>query len=226
WVSEKLTKLLSRKDGVEGQVSRDEVVALAQLGLNEGVIEENENKIIRNLIRLRKIQVEDIMTPRTVVSKLPESMTCGEVLHGDSVTRFSRIPVHGEHAEEITGYVLKRKILEMVAFDKHDTKLSDIKRPIGLVSEHATLSSLFNTLISSKDHIALVVDDYGGVAGLVTNEDLIETLLGLEIMDESDDIADMRELARKKWQERAKRLGIQIPDIQDHSQDQTPESHS
>jgi CBS domain containing-hemolysin-like protein len=121
-------------------------------------IAESESKIIRNLIRFRNIQVDDIMTPRTVVSKLPEDMTCGDAIKADSLSRFSRIPIHSEDAEHITGYVLKQQILEQVAFDKHDTILSEIKRPIRLVSEHDSLSSLFNNLFSHKEQMALVVD--------------------------------------------------------------------
>jgi CBS domain containing-hemolysin-like protein len=220
WVSEKLTKLLSPKGGGEGQVSRDEVVAMAQIGLSEGVIAENESKIIRNLIRFRSIQVDDIMTPRTVVSKLSEGMTCGEAVNAESLSRFSRIPIHSGDAEHITGYVLKQQVLEQVAFDKHDTQLSAIKRPIRLVSEDDSLSSLFNTLFSNKEQIALVVDEYGGMSGLVTSEDLIETLLGLEIVDESDQTEDMRELARKQWEERAKKLGLVVPNlVEDQEED-------
>lgn len=225
WISEKLTKLLSPKGPLEGQVSRDEVVAMAQLGHSEGVIGEQESKIIHNLIRFRRIQVDDIMTPRTVVSKLPETMTCGDAAKENSLKRFSRIPVHSEDAEHITGYVLKQKVLEQVAFDKHDTLLSEIRRPIRLVHEDASLSNLFNDLFPHKEHIALVVDEYGGMSGLVTNEDLIETLLGLEITDESDETEDMRELARKRWEERARKLGIVVPEVaKEKSQEEEAES--
>lgn len=212
WISEKFTKSLQPENGGEGQVSRDEVVAMAQLGLSEGVIAENESKIIRNLIRFHHVQVDDIMTPRTVVGVLPETLNCGEAIKEKKVLQFSRIPVYAGDPEHITGYVLKQQILEQVAFDKHDTPLLEIKRPIRLVNETDSLSSLFNDLFSHKEQIALVVDNYGGVSGVVTHEDLIETLLGFEIMDEFDQTEDMRELARKRWQERAKKMGIELPD--------------
>jgi len=211
WISEKLTKVLSPNGPIEGQVSRDEVVAMAKLGHSEGVIAERESRIIRNLIRFRSILVDDIMTPRTVLSKLPETMNCGDAVKEEALKRFSRIPIHTDNAEEITGYVLKQQVLEQVAFDKHDKPLSEIKRPIHLVHEDDSLSSLFNDLLLHKEHVALVVDEYGGVSGLVTHEDLIETLLGLEITDESDEIEDMRELARRRWEERAGRLGLVVP---------------
>jgi len=211
WVSEKFTKLIQPKGGGEGKVSRDEVVAMAQLGLSEGVIAESESKIIRNLIRFHNIQVDDIMTPRTVVGKLSESMSCEDAMKEESINRFSRIPVFAEDPEYITGYVLKQQVLEQVAFDKHATPLSEIKRPIRLVSQKDSLSRLFHDLLSHKEQIALVVDEYGGMAGVVTNEDLIETLLGLEIVDESDQIEDLRELARQQWKERAKKMGLKLP---------------
>ncbi len=211
WLSEKLTKVLQPSGDGEGNVSRDEVVALAQLGLDEGVIAESESTIIRNLIRFRNIRIKDIMTPRPVLSTLSETTTCAEALERKSILRFSRIPVYLEDVDHISGYVLKQKILEQVALDKHDTPLSEIKLPIRLVAEESSLSRLFNDLFSHREQIAMVVDEYGDVAGLVTNEDLIETLLGMEIMDESDHTEDMRELARKRWEERAKKMGLEIP---------------
>lgn len=212
WISEKLTAFVQPKGEKEGLVSRDELVALAQLGLSEGVIAESESKVIRNLIRFRKIRVEDIMTPRTVVGKLSESMTCGEAIKETATNRFSRIPVFSDDTEHIGGYVLKQQILEEVAFDRHASLLSDIKRPIRVVPEDDSLSDLFRDLFYHKEQIALVVDEYGGMSGVVTNEDLIETLLGLEIVDESDQNEDMRELARRRWKERAKKMGIELSD--------------
>ncbi|MDA0349283.1 MAG: CBS domain-containing protein, partial [Verrucomicrobia bacterium] len=163
-----------------------------------------------NLIRFQHIEVDDIMTPRTVVKRLPETQTCQEAVKTEGMLRFSRIPVYAESEENITGYVLKQEVLEELAFDKHDTPLSQLRRPIRLVSETDSLSSLFDTLLSNREHIALVVDEYGGMAGVVTNEDLIETLLGLEILDEFDETENMRDLARKKWKERAQRMNLDI----------------
>ena len=192
-------------------MSRDEVVALAQLGLDEGVIAENESNIIRNLIRLKNIRIKDIMSPRPVLGILSETTTCADALQDKSILRFSRIPVYMEDVDHVSGYVLKQSILEQVAMDKHDTALSEIKRPIRLVAEESSLSHLFNDLFAHREQIAMVVDEYGDVAGLVTTEDLIETLLGMEIMDESDHTEDMRELARKRWEQRAKKMGLEIP---------------
>ncbi len=225
WISEKLTRLIQPKDGAEGRVSRDEVVALAQLGLSEGVIAENESMIIRNLIRLQSIRVEDAMTPRTVVGLLPQTMSCGEAFREVPVTRFSRIPVYQDDIDHVTGYVLKQKVLEQVALQKPETPLSEIMRPIRLVVEKTSLARVFNDFISHREQIALVIDEYGGLAGVVTSEDVIETLLGMEIIDESDHADDMRELARRRWRERAAKMELEIP-APDTPQDQPTETHA
>ena len=208
WISEQLTDFFKPKGRIEAIMNRDELVALAELSFKEGVIAEKESAMIRNLLRFHNVRVEDITTPRTVAAKVPESMTCGDVIKDGSVIRFSRILVHSEDYDDITGYVLKQRILEEVAFDRHSTLIADIKCPIRIVSAQASLSNLFRDLIDHNEQIALVVDEYGTISGLVTNEDLIETLLGLEIVDESDQVVDMREFARQKWRERAGRMGI------------------
>ncbi len=212
WISEKLIRVIQPKGKIEDKISRDEVVAMAQLGLSEGVIAESESNIIRNLIRFKNIRIEDIMTPRTVVSKLDESIACDEAIRKRTDMRFSRIPVFADNPENIIGYVLKQRILEEVAFDRHSTLISEIKRPIRVISEQASLATLFSELLHSREQIAVVVDEYGSMSGIVTQEDLIETLLGLEIIDESDQAEDMRELARRKWKQRAERMGIVLPD--------------
>lgn len=212
WVSKKLTDIFQRRENKTGTVSRDEFTTLAKLGFREGVIAENENTIIRNLFRFRKVHVKDIMTPRTVVGRLPATMTCEEAMKEVSFRRFSRIPIYGENPEEINGYVVKQQILEEVACDRHSTPLSKIRHPLRSVPEYATLADLFSDLFYHKEQIALVSDEFGSMSGVVTNEDLIETLLGLEIMDEFDEIEDMREFARKKWKERAENLGVGVLD--------------
>jgi CBS domain containing-hemolysin-like protein len=212
WISEKLTNILKPKGKTEAILNRDELVTLAQLGSKEGVIAEKESTIIRNFLRFHDIRIEDITTPRTVVAKVPETMTCGEAIKERSIIRFSRILVHSKDYDDITGYVLKQRILEEVAFDRHSTLISEIQCPIRIVSAQSSLSYLFRKLFDYNEHIALVVDEYGTMSGLVTNEDLIETLLGLEIVDESDQVVDMREFARQKWRERAKRMGIEPSD--------------
>lgn len=211
WISEQLTRLITPGADERPKVSRDEVVALARLGLEEGVIAEDESRIIRNLIRLHEILVEDVMTPRQVVGLLPETMTCDEAAASEPGSRFSRIPVHSGEPDKITGYVLRQEILAEVASDRHKTSLTKLRRKVAFVSEKQSLSDVSRLLLNKREHLAVVVDQHGGLAGVVTNEDLIETLLGLEIIDEVDQVADLRELARSQWKKRAKKLGISLP---------------
>lgn len=199
--------------------SREEVAALASMGSVEGVFEEEESRIINNLLRLRSIYVEDIMTPRTVLVAAQEELTVDELFQRKEYFRFSRIPIYYEKIDDINGFIMKHDILDHMANDKHQVKLKDLKRDLLTVYEKIPVSDFFEKLLQSREHIALVVDEYGGVSGVATMEDVLETLLGLEIVDEFDQNADMQQLARDKWKERAKRLGI----IQDKNDSQTPD---
>ncbi len=202
WLSEQLTKLMQPKDIIGHGVSRDEVVALAQVGLSEGVLDETESRVIGNLIRLRGIRVESIMTPRLVLGMVSDTTTCEGAMAHRATHRFSRILVYSDSPENVVGYALRNDILRQVANDEHDKQVGALKRPIRIVSEFATVSSLFRTFVANNEQIALVVDEFGGTSGVVTMEDIIETLLGLEIVDESDRDVDMRELARQRMSER------------------------
>ncbi|MBK1879134.1 CNNM domain-containing protein [Pelagicoccus mobilis] len=207
-LSKRITALLQAKGKENVSVSRDEIVALAQLGKTEGVLADNESRMIRSLIRFRDLRVEHIMTPRTVLGSLSEDVTCQEAMDKPQIMKFTRIPLYSTNKDSITGYVLKTDILQQIATGTPETQLSKIKRKIRFVSEFDTLSKLFDELHVQHEHLAIVVDEYGGTSGLVTLEDLIETLLGLEIVDESDSEVDMRELARKRWEKRALEMGI------------------
>ena len=191
--------------------SREEFGALADLGVEEGVFEEEESRIFKNLIRFSSLRVKDIMTPRTVVMAFSENDTVGEAsAHADQLN-FSRLPVYGEARDEVTGYVLKNDLLLMMARNETETPLKAFKREILIVPEMTPLQDFFDRLMRKQEHIAMAVDEYGGFAGVVTMEDLVETLLGMEIIDEVDTIEDMQKMARKKWVERARRLGIVDP---------------
>lgn len=207
-LSKRLTALLQSKDKENLSVSRDEFVALARLGQTEGVLADNESRMIRSLIRFREVRSEHIMTPRTVLAILAEETTCKDAMEQSQIMKFTRIPTYSLNKDNITGYVLKTDILYQIATGKPDTRISELKRDIRFVSELDSLSQLFDTLHLNQQHLAIVVDEYGGTSGLVTLEDLIETLLGLEIVDESDSEVDMRELARKRWEKRALDMGI------------------
>lgn len=196
-----ITRLFSRNLN-ELSVSREEILAMANIGTEEGIFEEKENKIIQNLIRLEKVKVKEIMTPRTVVIVADENMSLKEFLIKKEFLYYSRIPIYSKNNENITGYVFRQTVFEKLAEEETNLKLLDICREIVIVHEFQTLLNIFEILLEKKEHIALVVDEYGGMDGIVTMEDIIETFLGLEIVDERDRITDMQQYARERWNER------------------------
>ncbi len=186
---------------------RDEFIALAELGSQEGIFHRYEARVLQNLFFLRDIRTRDIMTPRTVVYALPESMSAEQAVAECGRLYFSRIPVYGENLDDIKGFVLKSEILQ-ASQETPEKSLKDFCGPIVVVSGGLSLHELFEQMMNESTHIALVVDQYGGTEGIVTMEDFIETLLGLEIVDEVDKVEDMQEIARKQWRRRARRLGL------------------
>ena len=196
-ISSYITRLFSKKQN-EQTISREEISALAKIGAEEGIFGEKENKIIQNLIRLKSIRVSEIMTPRVVVSVADENMTLKKFLKNKEFLHFSRIPIYSENNENITGYVFRQTVFEKLAEDHVGLKLIDIKRNIVVVPEANPLFRVWETLLEKKEHIALIVDEYGGMDGIVTMEDIIETLLGFEIVDEKDTITDMQQYARER----------------------------
>ncbi len=208
WVLQLTTKLIGGKGHHGSVLSREDFHAMADIAQEEGVFEESESLVIKNLLNFKKILAKDVMTPRTVLKIASENESVKEFFDKNKELRFSRIPVYKDNGDHVTGYVLKDDVFREVAED-HDKKLlAELKREIFVVERNVPIPSLFEKLIKAKEHIALVVDEYGSISGLVTMEDVIETLLGLEIMDESDTDSDMQQLARKNWEKRAKRLGI------------------
>jgi CBS domain containing-hemolysin-like protein len=207
-LSKLVTKMVSGHKEKE-TVSREEVGVLAEIGVEEGVFAENESKIINNLLKLQQMKVNKIMTPRTVVITADEETTLSEFISRPEVQRHSRFPIYGENIDNITGYVLKLDVLENLTKGK-DIALKKIKRHITVCYEGTTIPRLFDTLLGSKEQIALVVDEYGGMDGIITLEDVIETIFGLEIVDERDGQADMQQLAKELWEKRAKDLDINI----------------
>jgi len=213
-MSEAITRILSEeKQGPS--FSREEFGALAERGVEEGIFEEKESRIFKNLIRFSSLRVKDIMTPRTVVVGFDYDATVGEVTENIEQLHFSRLPIYGEERDEITGYVLKNDLLLMMARGEMDLPMRELQRNILIVPELTQLQDFFERLMKKQEHIAVVVDEYGGFAGVVTMEDLVETLLGMEIIDEVDNIEDMQQMARKKWMERARRLGIVEEDYEE-----------
>jgi CBS domain containing-hemolysin-like protein len=206
-LSQGLSYLLAN-DEEQSSFSREEFTALAELGEEEGVFEEKESHILRNLFRFNSLRVKDVMTPRTVIFDLPETETIGEVVSKHDTFRFSRIPVYRENRDDVTGYVLKDELLLRAAQEELDVPLSKLAREMLVVQPKLPLPELLERLLDRLEHIALVVDEYGGVAGIVTMEDVVETLLGMEIVDEADSVEDMQALARQQWFRRAKKLGM------------------
>jgi len=206
-LARRLTRLIGR-DRPRPSIHREEFTALAELGAREGVFRVEENRVLRNLFRLGSVRARHIMTPRIVMFAVPESSTVGDVLTAHSEFRFSRIPIYGEDLDDVNGYVLKDDVLLCGARDQHARRLGDLRRDIVVVPESMALPQLLQRFLESSEHIALVVDEYGGTAGVVTMEDVVETVLGLEIVDEADGHTDMQALAREQWLKRARRLGL------------------
>ncbi len=196
-----LTRLMSGGHA-HATTSREEISALAEIGTSEGIFQDKENKIIQNLIKLKNVRVAEIMTPRTVVTLVSEDTLLEEFLKNKDYLRFSRIPVFSGNSDNITGYVFRQAVFEELALDKSKMSLRDIKKPIVMVPDKQPVFALWEKLLEKKEHIALVVDEYGGLDGIVTMEDIIETLLGFEIVDEKDVVADMQEYARDRWVKR------------------------
>lgn len=208
WVLQLFTKLVGGKGHHGSVLSRDDFSAMADIAHEEGVFEKSESTIIKNLLRFDEVLVKDIMTPRAVIKFASEDQSIQEYFSENSKIRFSRIPIYSQKVDHITGFALKHNILEELVKGNGNIPLSEIRREILVTKRDTPIPELFDTLIRKRIHIAIVVDEYGSVSGLVTMEDIIETLLGLEIMDESDKVADLQELARKNWETRAKQSGL------------------
>ena len=206
WIVEKFTNTISSTDEDEAVVSREEVAAMADMAEDEEVIDEDENKIIQNVIKLDDVKAEDVMTPTTVAEIAQEKMTLKEFYKIKSYSHFSRIPVYTDSDEYITGYVLRSEVLELLADDKFEMTLGEIKREIPLFNEKMSLSDVWDEMMKKKEHISCVIDEYGSFQGILTLEDIIETIFGLEIIDERDDVADMQQYARECWQKRQSRF--------------------
>lgn len=205
WLLEKTTQLLKSNEDIPS-ISRLEIAAMARIGASEGALVEREDRILRNLFHLERVQVETIMTPRTVVLAFPNTMTVREVIDTHSTIPYSRIPIYTDSMDHINGFVLRTDIYQTFAMSDPNTMLKDLKRPIAVIPETNSLASVFDEFITKQEHILLVIDEYGGTAGILTMEDSIESLLGIEITDESDLVADLRKMAAQRYQSQQKLL--------------------
>ena len=215
WVFEWLTRKL-RPEKYERTFTRDDLEVMAKISAQEGTLEERENRVLRNLFHLDKVQVEAIMTPRTVVMALQQNLTIREVMTKYEAMHYSRIPIYADNIDNITGYVLRHQVFLKSAVDQHYVLLEELGHQIYVVPETAMVADVLDQFITAQEHIFLVIDEYGGTAGIITLEDVIEALLGTEITDESDVVEDLRKLAQERHQRRQReRSGVlqtQAPD--------------
>jgi CBS domain containing-hemolysin-like protein len=205
-LSDALTRWLTKKKE-KTKVHREEFIALAELGAKEGVFHKYESRILNNLFCFRDVRTRDIMTPRTVLFALKENLTVKEALSKYAHLPFSRIPIYAEHLDQMTGFILKSEILR-AGRQNEEIALSEMRRPLMVVPDSLALHRLFKRFMDEKAQIALTVDEFGGTQGVVTMEDFIETLLGLEIVDEIDTVEDMQAMAREQWRKRARNLNL------------------
>jgi CBS domain containing-hemolysin-like protein len=208
-LSDALAALLARRP--QGPtVSREELSALGDVMAREGMLDESESQVLASLLRVRSLAARDIMTPRTVVVGFDEETPIAEVARDEANLRFSRFPVYRGNVDHITGFVLKHDLLLRLARGDGTATLRDLRRELVTTGDTTRVPVLFEQMVRNREHIALVVDRFGGTAGIVTLEDVVETLLGLEIVDEVDTATDMQAFARQQWLARARRQGLLV----------------
>ena len=201
--TERLTRWLS-PISEEPLVSRDDFRYLIRVGQREGVLDEKEAQSLSSMFAFRGLKVEDVMTPRTVVTSLNAEMTVGQVIQKHSKIKFSRIPIFTGDPDNITGFIRKDEILEQAANDNNDITIHELKRELVSVPNTKKLPALIQKMVEERCPLVLVINEYGDPLGIATMEDLIETMLGMEIVDESDTFVDMQERARELWRQRKK----------------------
>jgi len=200
WISTFITKFFSKNK--HDEISREEIIALASLGHKMGTLISQENEYLGNVLRLREIKTEQILTPRSVMHSLSEHLTVSQALEDKKTKQFSRIPVYRDNHDDITGLVINRELLFEEREGKADVEISHFSKPITRVSESLPVQQLLDLFIKKQDHLFLVEDEFGQTAGIVTLEDAIETMLGREIVDETDTIEDLQKFAKGKYRNR------------------------
>jgi CBS domain containing-hemolysin-like protein len=214
WFSRKLTALIMPGSrAADTHMHREELLAMTRIGEESGQLLERESRFVHNLIQLHSMQAWDIMTPRPVIFALPESMTLADFVKATEDKPFSRIPLYRTSEDDITGFAIRDAALLAHLKDHEGTgTLADVKRPIAVAAEHFHVDVLFERFIAERHQIMLIVDEFGTTVGLITFEDIIETIFGFEIVDEKDKVADLQLHARNLWRERARKMGIQTED--------------
>jgi CBS domain containing-hemolysin-like protein len=187
------------KSGVHSSgLSREQIAVIAEMGLTEGILREGESRIIQNMLRLSRTHVKDVMTPRTVAFMVQRDETLQQVAERPEFRQFSRIPVYGKSPDDLVGVALKAEVYEGLRQGKGETPVGDLVRSIHAVPELSTLTRVLEQFAESGHHLFHVVDEYGGTAGIVTLEDIFESMMGAEIIDETDLVADLQRLARRR----------------------------
>ncbi|MAD29255.1 MAG: hypothetical protein CMP00_06265 [Woeseiaceae bacterium] len=217
WVSTRLTKLLGK--GHKDEITREEILALASLGRKGGALKAQENEYLVNLLKLSDTQTSEILTPRTVVHMLDETTTVSGALRLAATRQFTRIPIFRDSTDNVTGVVMRVGLFEAERAGAASDAIAAFAQPVVRVPEELPVYRLLDRLIREQAHLAVVEDEFGQTAGIVTLEDAIETLLGREIVDESDVVADMQALARDKHRERLDSVEAQ------HEEDVATERH-
>ena len=198
WISLFITKSISKGKVKDSNFSRDEIMAAVTMGEREGSILSKESALIENLFKLKNIKTKDIMTPRSVVFAFKSDVTVEDAIEDDKMYIHSRIPIYDETIDDIVGIVFNQSILEESVEERDNTILKDITVPVHKISENVPVSSLIDQFVNRKTHLFIVQDNYGQTSGVVTLEDAIETLLGVEIVDEMDEVEDMQAFAKDK----------------------------
>jgi len=207
WLTGLATRVVSRGQGAPDHVSEDELLVLARLGLQAGSLDANEAGVIENILSLESKTVHEVMTPRTVIFSLSAEMTVAEVREQTHLLNHSRIPVYDTDADDIVGMVMRREVLTAMVEDREGVVLESMMRPVDFVAESVSLDRVLRIFLERRQHLLMVIDEFGGLAGLVTLEDVLEEVLGQEIVDEFDPAADMRQLAHDR-----RRHSAAVPD--------------
>ncbi|MFK8164406.1 MAG: CBS domain-containing protein, partial [Lewinella sp.] len=215
WISDQIKKLLLRGDDPHGTaLSRTEFLAMAEAQTEAGELKAEEGRILRNLLNFETLTVHDVMTPRTVVVGAKGDLTIQQFYEKFDNSPFSRYPVFGENRDQVEGYVLKDMVYKSIIEKCEQDSIRTLLRELLVVPQATTLHNLIDMMLERREPIAMVVDEFGGMEGLVTMEDAMETLLGLEIMDEMDTSQDMQDLARRRWRKRAEAMGLDLSQME------------
>ena len=205
WLSTLITRAL-KKDKVKSVFSKQDFAAMAEVVRESGEIEEGDHNVIKNILQFDELVAKDVMTPRTVMVMANEDETIGHYYDNNKPFIHSRIPLYHDKQDAVTGIILKDDLLQQMIDGNRKAQLKTIRRDVTVVKESFNLRLIFEKLQEKREHLAVVIDEYGSLLGLVTLEDIFETLLGLEIMDETDNVSDLQAYARKLWEERSKKV--------------------